>query len=335
MPQVPITPPIENTGGKALRVNGKHIEYGIGDDFQTVVLRGVNVGDLYHFSKFDIDPPDFSYIKNTLNANVVRIAVHPNFWKNEKQRTLACLKENVRNALAAGLFVIVDYHTIGYPNGYAQKVPRNEIIAYISDFSLARNFWDTISREIFDGRVLYEMWNEPASERYDLSYTQRWNRLKPSWEELIAIIRRNGSKNIIIAGGDIWTHELQGIRDNLLADSNTVYAWHMYANEHDNLPAEWELMLGGLYNVRPVIVTEWGFSDEPGDEVFDPAPPNSGFAVPFVEQFLKGKNLHSTAWGYDPFYGPNMLVDGNYRRLNRYGQFVMAYLNSSEQIFAD
>src|SRR5215208_8043793 len=33
---------------------------------------------------------------------------------------------------------------------------------YDSDFALAQNFWDTVSTEIQDGRVMFELWNEPV-----------------------------------------------------------------------------------------------------------------------------------------------------------------------------
>ena len=332
IPDPPITPPIENKGGKALRVNGNLIEYGADGEYKTVVLRGVNVGDLYHFSKNRFfRPPDYNRIAQSLNANCIRIAVHPNLWRNEKLHVLACLKENVRDALAANLFIIVDYHTIGFPNGYVQFL-NDGVISYDSDFNLAKDFWDTISREITDGRVLYELWNEPASSANVYYDTRHWGNLKPWWETLMGIIRNNGSENICIAGGDVWTHELRGIKGNPIQDGNTAYAWHLYANEMNNSPAEWEEKLDGLYNVRPVLVTEWGYSTVAGADEYAP---ESVFADKFVNDFLINRNLHSMAWGYDPYYTPSMLVNGEYNRLNRFGQYVVDYLTSTLQEFPD
>jgi hypothetical protein len=322
--QIPDWP--ENEDGKRLRVNGALLEYGKGDDFAPVVLRGVNVGDLYHFKKFKIKPPDYAYIADTMTANCVRIAVHPNLWKAEKAEVFDYLTQNVQNALNAGLFVIIDYHTIGFPNGYTQKLD-DKVISYDSTFELARDFWDTVSMGIRDGRVLYELWNEPVSEKF-AKPAAMWKALKPYWEKLTGIIRNNQNDCVILASGDYWTYELRGIKDNLLQDANTAYTWHVYGNHDENDPAMWEMRLDGLNEVRPVVVTEWGFSANPGE--YEYALPED-FADKFVSGFLMKKNLHSLAWGYDPFYRPSMLSDDDYARFSDYGRYVVEYLHSSNQ----
>ena len=311
----------------ALRVNGNNIEYGIPGNYRTVILRGVNVGDLYHFSKFKIPPPNYNYIANTINANCIRIAVHPNLWQNEKSAVLAFLKENTQKALNSGLFVIIDYHTIGFPDGNAQSL-NDKVIAYVATFKTALDFWQVISKEITDGRVLYELWNEPTSGNYVSSYAARWTALKSYWEQLIKVIRNNGSQNICIVGGDDWTHELRGIKNSLIQDTNTAYAWHIYAGHDKNNPTEWEKRLDTLYKERPVVVTEWGYSDNPLEEEYDF---DGVFAEKFVPDFLDAKNLHSMAWGYDPFYKPSMLVGGDYRNFSAFGKTVIQYLQSNEQ----
>jgi hypothetical protein len=293
------------------------------------VLRGVNIGDLYHFRKFGgYRAPDFAYIADTMNANAVRIAVHPGLWKSDETANFAYLKENIGKALAAGLFVIVDYHTIGFPNGYVQPLD-DKNIAYSADFDLAKDFWNTVSKDIKDGRVLFELWNEPVSSgNASLNDTAKWAVLKSYWEQLIRIIRNNGCSSVIIAGGDYWTFNLKGIRNNLLSDSNTAYAWHIYGGNSGNNTAVWENALDRLYEVKPVLVTEWGYSSNPGE--FEYAAPET-FADKFVNDFLIKKNLSSFAWGYDPWYTPSMLKDGNYYSLSSYGQYVVDYLKSCNQ----
>ena len=76
----------------------------------------------------------------------------------------------VQPALDAGLFVIIDYHVIG-PDGYYQPVPPEwgaPPDLYDSDFELATDFWDTVSTEIQDRRVMFELWNEPVYEEDEL-----------------------------------------------------------------------------------------------------------------------------------------------------------------------
>jgi hypothetical protein len=311
----------------ALRVKGNKIEYGGGGSYTQVVLRGVNVGDLYHFKKYNLPGPDFSYIRNSMNANAVRMAVHPSLWISDKAANLALLKENVQKALTAGLFVIVDYHTIGFPDAYEQPLPGDDI-AYSKDFSVAQDFWNTVSGEIIDGRVLFEIWNEPVSAGSAPKDARSWAALKPYWEQLTEIIRGNGSGSIIIAGGDYWTHNLKGIKDDLLEDGNTAYAWHIYGNHGGNDPGAWERALDGLNALKPVLVTEWGYSSDSREPEY--APPDQ-FADKFVSGFLTGKDLSSFAWGYDPWYTPSMLVNGSYTKFSDYGKYVVNYLQSQTQ----
>jgi aryl-phospho-beta-D-glucosidase BglC (GH1 family) len=299
------------------------LEYGKDGDFTPVILRGVNVGDLYHFKKFTIEPPDYSYIAGTMNANCIRIAVHPNLWQQERAAVLAYLKQNVRNALNSGLFVIIDYHTIGFPDGYVPPL-NDRFVSYIADFKLAGDFWNTVSREINDGRVLLELWNEPVSNKFTGNYAAMWKALKPYWEKLTQIIRDNRNYSVILAGGDYWAYELRGIKEDLLPDANTAYTWHVYGNHDDNDVLMWEKRLDQLHAVRPVVVTEWGFSGEEGDAEY--AAP-SAFADKFVVGFLDTKELHSLAWGYDPFYTPSMLKD-SFSNFSKYGNYVVNYLQS-------
>jgi hypothetical protein len=314
--------------GKRLRVNGPYIEYGDDGNFSPVSLRGLNVGDLYHFKEYSAGLPDFTRISGNLNANCVRIAVHPNFWINNREAVLQDLKENVRKALNANLFVVIDYHTIGFPNGYV--APSSGPTAYSSNFNTVKDFWDTVSKEITDGRVLFELWNEPIYQNndYNPDTGSKWAELKPYFEEIIQIIRNNENANVVLVTGNYWAYELRGIKNNLITDSNTAYTWHIYGGHSDNDPVKWTERLDELYAIRPVFVTEWGYSIVTGALHY--ATPGT-FANKFVRDFLDEKGLHSTAWGYDPLYEPNMLIGRAYSNLNSYGKFVTQYLQSKEQ----
>ncbi|AEF83159.1 glycoside hydrolase family 5 protein [Leadbettera azotonutricia] len=315
----------DDNGAKYLRVNGNQIEYGRGGNFKSVVLRGVNVGDLYHFKRAaNRSAPSFTRIANELNANVVRFAVPPGrLWHEERAQSIAYLKENVQKALDAGLFVIIDYHTVAVPDGGAEDL-NNSWIGYTGDFNTAKDFWDTISREFSDGRILFELWNEPQNVYKNQA---SWTALKGYWEQLISIIRNNGRSNVLIASGFYWTLDLRSIKNSLLSDANTAYAWHVYGG-HNGTPEIWENYLDGLYQIRPIVTTEWGYYTNPKSDLYD-TPAN--FADKLVSQFFKAKNLHNLAWGYDPWYGPNMLLNENYNTLSDYGQYVVDYLRSNVQ----
>ncbi|MDR2429106.1 MAG: glycoside hydrolase family 5 protein [Candidatus Margulisbacteria bacterium] len=302
------------------------------------------MGDPYHLrSSGGFADPNYTEIKNKLKANAARIAVHPKFWISNKTSVLNSLKENVQAALAAGLFVIIDYHTIAHPvdgsvNSYDEL--------YSANFNTAIDFWTTIASqpEFSDGRILFELWNEPFSDNYNANaYAANWANLKTKWQTLIDIIRapENNKNNIIIAAGQHWTFDLRGIKNNLLPDNNTAYAWHIYTGLHND-PSIWTQALDELQNTRPVLVTEWGFEAENAR-----AGSPSAVWTKLREAFLKGKNLHSFAWVFCAWYTPNMLSADDYYKnagsfteplLNSFGQEVLDYLkyhyDRGEQVFS-
>jgi aryl-phospho-beta-D-glucosidase BglC (GH1 family) len=328
---------------KYLKVDGNKIKYGnAAQGFQEVVLRGVNVGDPYHLEisgGYANATPNYAEIRSKLGANAVRIAVHPKFWTSNKTNVLNHLKGNVQKALAAGLFVIIDYHTVAHPVDGMVNAHQEEL--YSADFNTALDFWTTIASqaEFSDGRILFELWNEPISADYNYSntpYKQNWQTLKAKWEPLINIIRANHKHNIIIAAGDHYTFDLRGIKDNLLSDSNTAYAWHIYTGLYND-PSIWAARLDELQKIKPVLVTEWGFVEK-GASAGDLSPNG----IKLRDEFLKERNLHGFAWAFCAWYTPNMLSGDSYYKnagdfdetlLNGFGQTVVDYLKSQDQVF--
>lgn len=324
-----LLPPHEEVSSApgALVVDGDEITY----NGSPVRLRGVAMEDVYDYSSEGRDvATDYARIANNWKANVVRISVHPSTWRDHKDETLALLREHVDEATNAGLFVIVDYHVIGFPDGYYQSVPPEwgaPPDLYDSDFDLAKDFWTTVSGEINDGRVVFELWNEPVDE-VELSPSDpnasKWAELKPYFNQLIDIIRGNGNQSVILASGNHWAYNLKGIKDDLLEDSNTAYTWHVYAGHDENKPARWAQALDGLEGVRPVLVTEWGFKPRTNEHFQGTA---RTFGNKFRDQFLEGRGLHSTAWCWSPYYSPELLKRGWSGRTT-WGNFAYDYLRT-------
>jgi endoglucanase len=324
-------------GAPYLYVKGNAIYYHKAGKTKKVVLRGVNVGDFYHFTSVGERVPSFKYIRSSLNATAVRLACHPLFWRTARKADLARLHKTVKSALAAGLFVIIDYHTIGFPNGTAQKIDGN---LYDAHFSLCESFWKTISKDkLFkDRRILFELWNEPSADLNhdgtpDGDYSAKaWGKLKPYWQKLIKIIRVNKAKNIVIAAGDGWAGNFRGVAKSPLKDPNVAYAWHIYTNYTDSY-ASYAWQMDGLYKKKPVIVTEWGYETSQYNKFKGLAKKTD----PFLKGYLKAKGLSSFAWCYCPWYTPCMLAnpgDPDFKKLNAWGKYVKAYLRSYREVFA-
>jgi endoglucanase len=310
----------------ALEVRGNEITY----NGSPVRLRGVATEDVRDLHLEGRNPAaEYRRMAEGWRANVVRISVHPSTWRYHETQTLALLKKHVGAATDAGLFVIVDYHVIGFPDGYYQEVPPewgDPPDLYDSDFALATDFWDTVSTEIQDPRVMFELWNEPVYEEDELHPSDpngsKWAQLKPYYEELITLIRDNGSQSVILATGNHWAYNLKGIKDDPLSDPDTAYTWHVYAGHDENSPQRWAAALDGLHRVKPVLVTEWGFQPRAHAHYRGTA---ETFGKKFRDQFLEGRRLHSTAWCWSATYGPS-LFKRDWRTRTVWGEFAYDYL---------
>ena len=322
-----------NAAPEGLRVRANEIVY----RGQPVHLRGVALGEVWDYARMHRSVRrDFRAMADGWNANVVRLGVHPSTWRDHREEALADLVLQIDAALDAGLFVIVDYHAIGAPDGYYPPSDARwgtPVDLYDSSFALARDFWDTISRRVHDDRVMFELWNEPTFAAHETNphdtATSRWHELKPYWERLVATIRGNGATSIVIASGNHWAYNLKGIRADLLADPNSAYSWHVYSNKEFNEPERWAAALDGLDSVKPVVVTEWGFEPMSSEHWRGTA---DGFGEPF-RRLLESHGLHSTAWCWNANYGP-ALLEHDWTTPTVLGAFVREYLREGREAVA-
>jgi hypothetical protein len=271
---------------------------------------------------------DYANLSQNWHANVVRISIFPTQWKNMDHATLlAGLAQEITAALNNGMYVIISYHVIGWPNGFYQSACcGNAADTYDSSMSVATSFWTQMSQTYgADTRIIFDLWNEPVHDSSEWQHADPnpyWAELKSFYESLIQTVRNNGAQNIVLATGSSWANWLVGIKDNPLSDSNVVYAYHQYSVNGKNTAAEWSKNTGGLIGVKPVIVSEWGYEDA---DVTNPTWPGtqSSYGIPFT-QWMENNNLSNLAWMYHHDWTPALLKgDGG---LTLYGTFVKNYL---------
>ncbi|MEI6206852.1 MAG: cellulase family glycosylhydrolase [Desulfuromonadales bacterium] len=301
---------------------------------QPVQLHGVNMVDPF----FARDPAyypmyttaNYATLANDWKAKIVRISVYPTKWKNMNSATLlAGLAQEVNAALASGMYVVISYHVIGWPDGYypAPFDAGNPADTYDSSMVVARSFWTQMAKSYgADRRIIFDLWNEPVHDAADWDAADPnpyWPELKLAYESIIQTVRNNGGQNIVLATGNRWASWLVGIKDNPLTDPNVVYAYHKYSVNGYNTAAEWNKDTGGLVGVKPVLVTEWGYEDS---DVLNPTWPGSqsSYGTPFT-QWMDSNKLGNLAWSYHYDNPPALLKkDGS---LTMYGAFVKNYFN--------
>ncbi|HTM77865.1 MAG TPA: cellulase family glycosylhydrolase, partial [Devosia sp.] len=272
---------------------------------------------------------DYTTVARDWSANCVRISVHPGHWRYDRTQMAALLDADVQAARAQGLFVIIDWHAIGFPDLYEPIPPPEwglQADAYLSSIADAADFWRAMAQFYgSDPAILFELWNEPVGDdRHWVSDGAYWDMFRPAWTELTTAIRAI-SDTIILCSGGRWAHDLSGAAAAPMADPRTAYAWHVYPNEDRGEPDRWFKSLAGLAARKPIVVTEWGFlPDGPGDLTGSIA----DFAKPFVTNVLDGLGLSHTAWCYSPGAMPALLAaDGT--SPSAYGAFVQTQLVAS------
>lgn len=300
---------------------------------RAVRLRGVGIGDPI-LDRTDQPLSQYGDLREKWNANVVRISLHSYVWRNAqlfggRTGVMDRIRQEVDAATAAGLFVILDWHITGWPDGFAKPPDPGEPVGFHdSSFSLACDFWNEASR-VFgqNGAVAFEIWNEPvrgpASWQPDAN---EWKLLYPYWERLISVVRRHSSNLIILAGGS-WAYSLKGIRQHPPSDPNVAFSWHVYAGKENNDEVRWASAFDNLSAAYPVIVSEWGF-DEAGPAYFRGGV--ADFGAKFATNWLEGRDLHWVAWCWHSAVAPAMLKP-DWSTPTPFGTFVKALLRTNPQ----
>ena len=295
---------------------------------RTLRLTGVAVGDSQYI-RAERPLSDYATLAGDWRANCVRISVIPALWREDAARAMAALARNVAAARQVGLFVIIDWHAIGFPGYYQPEVPPEwglPLDAHISSLADAHAFWREAAAQFGnDPAVLFELWNEPVLDPKLWKATgQHWPVLKPAWEALIADIRKI-SDNIVLCAGGYWAHDLVGVKDDLIGDPRTAYVWHAYPNAERGHQAARIRTLGGLQDLKPIVVTEWGFCTD-CDTILRATLAN--YAKPLNSGIFDRFGLSHTAWCYSVGAMPNLLAD-NDGRPSLYGSFARALLRRS------
>jgi len=236
------------------------------------LFHGVDRASLEWNSKGEhISLPDFQ-LMGTWNANVVRIALNQDFWLPGSQYFDPSYIDTVDNAVAwaemAGMDVILDLHwsdrgVLGGCN------PANGCQQLMPDAN-SLTFWQEVATHYrFDGRVMFELYNEPHDVppdvwRFGGTTFEGWQAV--GMQQLYDAVRATGAQNLVLIGGLNWAYDLgqAGLPGNRVTGYNIVYATHPYTdtNRFTRPPSDWNRAFGFLTATDPVVVTEFGVLDD-------------------------------------------------------------------------
>jgi endoglucanase len=206
-------------------------------------------------------------VQPTQNLNRVRLAINA--------------------AIDKDVYVIIDWHS------------HNAHMTTINNYSeraKAIEFFRTMAQAYgHHPHVIFAIYNEPGSTA--------WSEIKSYADEVIAEIRQH-STNLVIVGTRRWCTCLAEVRNNKIADTNTAYALHFYADSHKLTGGSTcsssisfrQQVLNALNGDLAVFVTEWGTTHSDGGSSPNNLNTHNATSSDEWQAFLDQHQISSAAW---------------------------------------
>ena len=293
-PVMPMPPP-------RLYVVGNQIQ---NEDGENVVLRGVAIADPFFladprlYNHFIAD--DYSILAKVWGANIIRVPIHPELWEWDKEYVEKYLDPLVQWGKEYGLYIFLGWHAHGNPitgevehPSWGNRYPWRGN-PYNPDLELAKSALKTMAERYLEKPwVLFGTFNEP-------SYIE-WVDWRPVAEELVDVIHAVNPGAIVFVSGIDWGYDLSGAIADPVLRENVVYETHPYPGKGE----DWKITLDELRKRSPVFIGEWGF--EPGSPNPNLNATTENYGLPLV-QYAKERDIGWTAWVWNPYWEPSMLV---------------------------
>jgi endoglucanase len=309
----PFRRPVPNPKAKVLpliKVDGNHFT---DPDGKTILFRGLSISDpdkieqQGHWNK-----SHFEKVKET-GAMVVRIPVHPVAWRERTpEKYLELLDQAVEWCTDLGMYVMIDWHTIG---NLGMELFQNPM--YNTTKQETYQFWRTIAQH-FRGHntvAFYEIFNEPTIYRGQLG-TMSWAEWKEINEKIINLMRSFDTETVPLVAGFDWAYDLTPLHDDPINAEGIGYVTHPYEFKRTQpWEPKWEENFGFAAANYPVVATEFGFGLRSGQTI------NEDHYANRIIKYLEGKGISWVCWVYDPEWGPRMLKSCDTYELTESGEF--------------
>jgi len=295
----------------------------VNEDGNTVILRGIAIMDpVLLASRRNPSLGNWRekifQVISEWGANIVRIPVHPPmFYDYGVTKSLRVLDQAVEWAAKYNLFVIIDYHGLGFPpdvyNATEWAATTEEELIH---------FWGIVPERYEGNNVVafYQYYNEPKRDNSRRLLIEDWLLWKEFSEKVIDVIREKDPDTIIIVSAMKGGNDLSFALDAPIERPNIAYEVHPFPGQSRWCP--WDKCLGKVSEVYPVIV-EYGFDNETWVDEFLQ---ESSFVGPeryrdAVMEYVNERGLCWTTWVFSHDWTPRMLLDTDFTP-SEFGQFV-------------
>ena len=297
-----------------LRVEGNRF---VDESGETVVLRGVSFSDPDRLEKAGHWNTAYFEAAKSWNMNVARFPVHPRAWRERGEEAyLDLLDQGVRWAAELGMYVIIDWHSIGNLQTELFQHPM-----YNTTRTETFRFWKAISERYAHNPVVafFELFNEPTDYNGTLGKIS-WDEHKRLMEGLIHVVYAHDDTKIPLVAGFNWAYDLTDAGRAPIDYPGVAYVTHPYPQKRPQPWEEkWEADWGFLADRYPVFATELGFMSEDGPGAHVPVIGDETYGDALVSYFER-KGISWTAWVFDPMWSPQ-LIEGWDFEPTRQGRF--------------
>ncbi len=276
------------------------------------VFRGVSIADPAKLVDEGRWTSEIFAVVAEWGANTVRVPIHPPAWRGlGPERYLELIDEAVVWANQLGLYLIIDWHSIGYlPTEQYQHV------MYDTTKKETLGFWRTIAFR-YEGVptiAVYEIFNEPTTQGNTLGIRD-WQEWKTFNEYVIDMIYARDTAVIPLVAGFDWAYDLRDVRTSPVQRDGIAYSVHPYPQKakpkketREEFFRLWQETWGFVSETYPMIASELGWVREDGYGAHIPVI-NDGSYGPMIMDFLQQRGISWIAWAFDPKWSPVLITD--------------------------
>lgn len=292
-----------------------------------VVFRGLDASDPYKLkSEGHWNKQYLAEMKNW-GANIVRFPIHPVNWRKlGKEKYIQLLDQGVEWATELGLYVVVDWHSIGNLRSELFQDPM-----YETTRKETFEFWKAMAEHYKDNSTVafFELFNEPTDYHGQLG-TCSWPQWKELMEEMVTIVRAHGAKAIPLIAGFNWAYDLTEVARNPIAAEGIAYVSHPYPMKREKpWEEQWTRDWGYVAETFPVFLTEIGFcgKDDRGAHVPVISDESYGEAI---TTYCNQRGISYTVWVFDPEWAPMLINDWKFTP-TRQGRYFKKALQAAKK----
>jgi hypothetical protein len=270
-----------------------------------IIFHGMSSSDPQKLERDKHWDKKYFEVMKSWGANLVRFPVHPSAWRNQGQeKYLALLDQGIKHAGDLGMYVIIDWHTIGN-----LKTEKYQDPSYETTQKETKEFWDIISKRYKDNTTVafFELFNEPTTYGGKLGEIS-WSEWKQMNEEMIKIIRDNKAATVPLVAGFNWAYDLTPVANDPVNAEGIGYVSHPYPMKRQKpWEEQWTNDWGFVAKKYPLILTEIGFCGENDRGAHIPVISDESYGEA-ITAYTRENKISYVVWVFDPQWAP-MLIE--------------------------